>query len=88
MRFQLWSMSDDSRVGISLKGSSARVCLVGINQGCCGAIKYNLVDRMLRRHANATLNQSYELFNTLVNMTNKSGDQYLPSIHSWDIGSS
>ena len=39
---------------------------------------------MLRFDANTTLNQSYILFITLVNITYQSGDQYLPSIHSWD----
>ena len=39
---------------------------------------------MLRLDANTTLNQSYVLFITLVNITYQSGDQYLPSIHSWD----
>ena len=39
---------------------------------------------MLRFDANTTLNQSYVLFITLVNITYQSGYQYLPSIHSWD----
>ena len=39
---------------------------------------------MLWHDANTTLNQSYVLFITLVNITYQSGDQYLPSIHSWD----
>ena len=84
MRFQFWSMSEDSRVEILLRGSSVRVCLVVLNQGCCGSGQYNLPDRMLRLDANTTLNQSYVLFITLVNITYQSGDQYLPSIHSWD----
>ena len=54
------------------------------NQGCCGSGQYNLPDRMLRLDANTTLNQSYVLFITLVNITYQSGDQYLPSLHSWD----
>ena len=77
-------MSEDSRVEILLRGSSVRVCLVVLNQGCCGSGQYNLPDRMLRLDANTTLNQSYVLFITLVNITYQSGDQYLPSIHSWD----
>ena len=77
-------MSEDSRVGILLRGSSVRVCLVVLQQGCCCSGHYNLPDRMLRPDANTTLNQSYVLFITLVNITYQSGDQYLPSIHSWD----
>ena len=84
MRFQFWSMSEDSRVGILLRGSPVRVCLVVLYQGCCSSGQYNLPDRMLRLDANTTLNQSYVLFITLVNITYQSGDQYLPSIHSWD----
>ena len=84
MRFQFWRTSEDSRVRILLRGSSVRVCLVVLNQGCCGSGQYNLPDRMLRLDANTTLNQSYVLFITLVNITYQSGDQYLPSIHSWD----
>ena len=84
MRFQFCSMSEDSRVEILLRGSSVRVCLVVLNQGCCGSAQYKLPDRMLRLDANTTLNQSYVLFITLVNITHQSGDQYLPSIHSWD----
>ena len=53
-------------------------------QGCCGSGQYNLLDRILRLGANTTLNQSYILFITLVNIIYQSGDQYLPSIHSWD----
>ena len=84
MRFQFWSMSQDSRVEVLLRGSSVRVRLVVLNQGCCGSGQHNLPDRMLRLDANTTLNQSYVLFITLVNITYQSGDQYLPSIHSWD----
>ena len=84
MGFQFWNMFEDSRVQILLRGSSVRVCLVVLNQGCCGSGQYNLPDRMLRLDANTTLNQSYVLFITLVNITYQSGDQYLPSIHSWD----
>ena len=79
MRFQFWSMSEDSRVGILLRGSSVRVCLVVLNQGCCGSGQYNLPDRMLRLDANTTLNQSYVLLITLVNNTYQSWNQYLPS---------
>ena len=67
-----------------MTGSSVRVCLVVLKQGCCGSSQYNLPDSMLRFDANATLNQSYVLFITLVNISYQSGDQYLPSLHSWD----
>ena len=67
-------MSEDSRVEILLRGSSVRVCLVVLNQGCCGSGQYNLPDRMLQLDANTTLNQSYVLFITLVNITYQSGD--------------
>ena len=77
-------MSEDSTVEILLWGSSVRVCLVVLYQGCCGSGQYNLPDRMLQLNVNTTLNQSYVLFITLVNITYQSGDQYLPSIHSWD----
>ena len=58
-------MSEDSRVEILLRGSSVRVCLVVLYQGCCGSGQYNLPDRMLPLDANTTLNQSYVLFITL-----------------------
>ena len=78
-------MSEDSRVKILLRGSSGRVCLVVLNQGYCGSSQCNLPDRMLwLDDASATLSQSYVLFITLVNITYKRRDQYLPSIHSWD----
>ena len=64
--FQSWSMSEDSRVGILLRGSSVRVCLLVLNQGCYSSGQYNLLDRMLRLDANTTLNQSNILFITLV----------------------
>ena len=67
-------MSEDSKVGILLRGSSVRVCLV-LYQGCCSSGQYNLPDRMLRLDANTTLNQSYVLLITLVNITFQSGDQ-------------
>ena len=79
MRFQFWSMSEDSRVGILLRDSS-----VLSNQGCCSSGQYNLPDKILRLDANTTLNQSYVLFITLVNIAYQSRDQYLPFIHSWD----
>ena len=84
MRFQFWSLSEDSRVGVLLRASSVRVCLVVLNQICCGSGQYNLPDRMLQLDANTTLNQSYALFITLVNITDQSGDRCLPSIHSCD----
>ena len=77
-------MSEDSRVGILLRGFSVRVCLVLLYRECCGSGQYNLPDRMLPLDANTTLNQSYVLFITLVNITHQSGDQYLSSVHSWD----
>ena len=84
MRFRFWSMSEDSSVGSLLRGSSVRVYLVVLNQGCRRSGQYKLPDRMLRLDANTTLNQSYVLLITLVNFTYQSGNQYLPSIHSWD----
>ena len=84
MRFQFWSMSEDSRVRTILTGSSVRVCLVVLNQGCCGFGQYNLPDRMLRLDLNTTVNQSYVLFITLVNITYQRGKKYLPSTHYWD----
>ena len=75
-------MSGDSTVEILLSGSSVQVCLVVLYQGCCSSGQYNLPDRMLQLDANATLNQSYVLLITLVNITYQSGDQYLPSIYS------
>ena len=77
-------MSEDSRVGILLRGFSVRVCLVLLYRECCGSGQYNLPDRMLPLDANTTLNQSYVLLITLVNIKYQSRDQYLPSIHSWD----
>ena len=47
-------------------------------------IQYNLPDRMLRLGTNTTLNQKYVLLIVLLNITYQSGDQYFPSIHSWD----
>ena len=37
MGFQFYSISDDSKNWISLKGSYVRVCLVVLNQGCLGS---------------------------------------------------
>ena len=71
MRFQFWSISEDSRGGISLKGSSIRVCLVVATVVMCDA--------------NTKLNQSYVVVITLVYMTYLGGDQYLPSIHPWYV---
>ena len=61
-------MSEDSIVEILLRGSSVRVCSVVLNQGCCGSSECILLDRMLRLDANTTLNQSFVLFVTLVNI--------------------
>ena len=57
-----------------------------LNQECCGSSQYNLPDEMLRLDANLTLNQSYVLFITLVNITYQREDQYLPYTHSSDSG--
>ena len=61
-------MSKDSKVGMLLRCSSFRVCLVVLDHGCCPSGQYNVTDRMLRRDANTTLNQSYVLFITLGNI--------------------
>ena len=71
---------------VLLRRSSVRVSLVVLNQGFCGSGQYNLPDRMLRLDDNTTLNQSYVLFLTLVNVIHQSGDQNLPSTHSWNNG--
>ena len=84
MRFQFWSMSENSRVEILLRSSSVRVCLVVLNQECCGSGQYNLPDRMLRLDGNTILSQSYAMFITSINITYQSRDQHLSSIHSWD----
>ena len=55
-------------------GSSVRVCLAVLNQGYCSSTLYNLRDRILQLDANATPNQSYALFFTLVNIINQSRD--------------
>ena len=79
-------MSENSRVVILLRGFSVWVCLIVLNQGYCGSGQYNLLDRMLQLDAHTALNPSYVLFITLFNITYQNGDQYLPSIHSWDSG--
>ena len=83
MRFQFWACLRIPESGILLRVSSVRVCLVVLYQGCCGSGQYNLPDRNLRLDANRTLNQSYVLFITLINITYQSRNQYLPSIYSW-----
>ena len=45
-------MPEYSRVGILLRGSSVRVCLVVLNQECCSSSQNNIPDRMLRLDAN------------------------------------
>ena len=60
-------MPEHSRVGISFRVSSVRVCLsmfeyvrvcsVVLNQGCCGSSQYNLPDIMLGLHFKTTSNQ-------------------------------
>ena len=71
-------MSDDSRVEILLSGSSVRVCLVVLNQGCWDSSQCNLFDRMLRGDANTNLDQSYALFIVLLNITYQSGGSVSP----------
>ena len=71
-------MSEDSRVGILLRGSSFLVCSVVLNQECCGSSQYNLPDRMLRPDANTILNQIYVLFIPLVKVTYQSGGSVSP----------
>ena len=66
IRFQLWSMFEDSRIGISLKGSSFWVYLVVINQECFISSQYNLLDSILWFDTNAILNHIYVVFITLV----------------------
>ena len=48
MRFQFCSMSEDSGVGISFKGSSVPVCEELLNQRYCGSSQQNIPDKMLR----------------------------------------
>ena len=36
--FQLWSVSEDSKAAISLKGVFCRVCYVVLYQGYCGLV--------------------------------------------------
>ena len=88
MRFQFWNMSEDSRIGILLRGSSARVCLVVLNQGCCGSSQCNITNRMLRPDANTTLNQSYVLFIALVNIAYQRGGSvspFYPFLGQWSL---
>ena len=74
-------MSEDSKVGISCKGSSVRICLIAVSQGCCGSGQYNLFGRILRCDTNTSLKKSYEVFISLLNMTYQGVDQYL----EWSI---
>ena len=55
-----------------MKGSSVLVRWVLVKQGLRGFSQYKLFDRMLRHHANTTLNQIYQVFITLVNITKQS----------------
>ena len=59
VRYQLWSLSEDSRIVISLRYLLVRVCYVVLNQGCCKTCPYNLLHRMLPHDFNTALNQSY-----------------------------
>ena len=52
-----------------------------------GSGRYTLPDKMLRLDANITLHQTYVLLITLANSICQIGDEYIPSIHSWDISS-
>ena len=63
--------------------------LIVLNQGCCESSQNNLPDRTLRLDANTNLLCIVHyilLYITycLVNITYQSGDQYHPSMHSWD----
>ena len=73
MLFQFWSMSEDSRAGILLTGSSIRVCLVVLNQGCCDL---KVIQPWIKVMYCSSL--------WLILHIRQSRDQYLPSIHSWD----
>ena len=66
IRFQFWSMFGDSRIGISLKGSSVWLYFVVVNQGCCRSSKYSLLDSILWLDTNTILNHIYVVFITLV----------------------
>ena len=82
-----WGFNSGGYLGIPELGfywDFIRAYLVVLNQGRYGSGQCNLPDRMLRLDANTTLSQSYVLFITFVNITYQSGDQYLPSIYSWD----
>ena len=84
MRFQLWSISVDSSIQILLRGWSVPVHLVVLNQGCYTSSQYNLPDKILRYDSNSTLNPSFVVFNTLVNIIGQ--HSVSPVIHSWDTG--
>ena len=82
-----WGFNSGGYLGIPELGfywDFIRAYLVVLNQGRYGSGQCNLLDRMLRLDAKTTLSQSYVLFITFVNITYQSGDQYLPSIYSWD----
>ena len=87
---QLWSVSEDSRVVISLRGSFVHVCYVVLNQGCCRTCQYNLLDRMLQHDFNTTLNQGYVILIALVSMTYHSRGSVsptYPSLGQWSMKS-
>ena len=66
IRFQFWSMFEDSRIGISLKGSFVWLYFVVVNQGCCRSSQCNLLDSILWLDTNTILNHIYVVFITLV----------------------
>ena len=78
MRYHLWSVSEDSRVVISLKGLFVYVDYVVLNQGCFRTCQYNLLDRMLRHDVSTTWNQGYLKHITLVSMTYQSRGSVSP----------
>ena len=84
MRFQFWSMYEDSRVEDFIEGFYCSSMFSCLHQECCGSGQYNLPDKMFGLDANTTLNQSYVRFITLINITYQSRDQYFPSNHFWD----
>ena len=65
-------MSEDFSVVISLRGFFVHVCYVILNQGYCGTCQYSLPDTMLWHDFNKTLNQSYVILTTLVDITYQS----------------
>ena len=65
-------MPEHSRTVVSLRDFFFHVYYVVLKQGCCGTYQYNLPDRMLRNDFNTTLNQSYVILITVVNLAYQS----------------